>query len=259
MHYTIDSSWLPKDGNTLLEYEDALYPKLTGSYEKEQVTVAVSDGASESLLSGKWAEFLVRLCCKKSSCFENFEIFMNRSCRGWKLWLKSHIKMRERSLKPIQWYEEPGLNSGAFASLLCLKLNDRNDVETHWDAIALGDSCLFQVRDNALITSFPIASSSLFNNRPYLLSSNPANNTYVLKHAKRLTGKWKKNDSFFLMTDALAAWFLKQAEDGESPWFSILDSNTAKYEQPLGELVKYLRERGTIRNDDVSVIRLDLR
>ena len=259
MNYIIDSNWLPKEGNTLLEYEDALYPKLTGSYEKEQVTVAVSDGASESMLSGKWAEFLVRLSCKKSSCFENFDRFINRSCRGWKLWLKSHIETRERNSKPIQWYEEPGLNTGAFASLLCLKLINENDNETNWDAIALGDSCLFQVRDNELITSFPIASSSQFDNRPYLLSSNPTNNTHVSKHAKRLTGQWKKNDSFFLMTDALAAWFLKQVEDGETPWISILDSDTAKYVQPLGELVKYLRERGTIRNDDVSVIRLDLR
>ena len=259
MHYHIDSSWLPKEGNTLLEYEDALYPKITGSYEKELVTVAISDGASESMLSGKWAEFLVRLGCKKSSCFENFDVFINRSCRGWKLWLKSHIKTRARNSKPIQWYEEPGLNTGAFASLLCLKLDTKNDAETNWEAIALGDSCLFQIRDNELITSFPIVSSNQFDNRPYLLSSNPAHNTYVSAHAKRLTGQWKKNDSFFLMTDALAAWFLKQVEDNETPWISILDSTTSNSVQPLGELVKYLRERGTIRNDDVSVIRLDLR
>jgi len=259
MNYIIDSSWLPKEGNTLLEYEDALYPKITGSFENENVTVAVSDGASESLLSGKWAEFLVRLSCKKSSCLENLDVFINRSCRGWRLWLKSYIKTRERNSKPIQWYEEPGLNAGAFASLLCLNLHDENEDGTNWDAIALGDSCLFQVRDSELITSFPIASSSQFDNRPYLLSSNPINNTHVLKHAKRLTGQWKKNDSFFLMTDALAAWFIKQVEDGETPWISILDSATAKYVQPLRELVKYLRERGTIRNDDVSVIRLDLR
>lgn len=259
MHYTIDSSWLPKEGNTLLEYEDALSPKIRGSYETEQVTIAVSDGASESLLSGEWADFLVRLCCKRSSCFENFYGFITCACRGWKLWLKSYIKTRERNSLPIQWYEEPGLNAGAFASLLCLRLYTKNNDETNWDAIALGDSCLFQVRDNELITSFPIASSSQFDNRPYLLSSNPSNNTDVSKHTQRFTGQWKKNDSFFLMTDALAAWFLKQVEDGETPWISILDSVTAKNSQPLEGLVKYLRERGTIRNDDVSVIRLDLR
>jgi len=255
----IDSSWLPKEGNTLLEYEDAFYPKLTGSYEKEQVTVAVSDGASESMLSGKWAEFLVRLSCKKGSCIVNFDVFINRSCRGWKLWLKSYIKTRKRNFKPILWYEEPGLIAGAFASLLCLNLHNENDHNSNWDAIALGDSCLFQVRDNELITSFPIANSSQFDSRPYLLSSNPTNNTHVSKHVKRLSGQWQKNDSFFLMTDALAAWFLKQVEDGETPWISILDSGTTNYVQPLGELVKYLRERGAIRNDDVSVIRLDLR
>lgn len=259
MNYIIDSGWLPKEGNTLLEYEDALFPKLTGSYEKEQVTVAVSDGATESLLSGKWAEFLVRLCCKQSNYFINFDVLKNRSCRGWKLWLRSYIKTRERDLKPIQWYEEPGLKAGAFASLLSLKLHSENVDTIIWEAIALGDSCLFLVRDNELITSFPITSSSQFDNRPYLLSSNPANNTHVLKHVKRLTGQGKKNDSFFLITDALAAWFLMQVEAGETPWISILDSATTKYVQPLGELVKYLRERGNIRNDDVSVIRLDLR
>lgn len=259
MNYIINSSWLPKEGNSIHEYEDAFYPKLTGSYETEQLTVAVSDGASESLLSGKWAEFLVRLCCKRSICFKDFDLFINRACRGWKLWLKLYLKMRERSIRPIQWYEEPGLNAGAFASLLCLKLDKENDTETNWEAIALGDCCLFHIRDNELISSFPIASSSEFSNRPYLLSSNPANNINSSKHIKRLTGRWQKNDSFFLMTDALAAWFLKQVEDGETPWISILDSATARYVQPLSELVMYLRERGTIRNDDVSVIRLDLR
>jgi hypothetical protein len=255
MNYTIDSSWLPKEGNTLLEYEDALYPKITGSFEKEYVTVAVSDGASESMLSGKWAELLVRLCCKKDYCLENFNLFLNRSYRGWELWKRAYITTRIRDYKPIQWYEEPGLNKGAFASLLCLKLDNNNK----WNAIALGDSCLFQVRDNTVITSFPIASSNQFGNRPYLLSSNPTNNTDVLKYLKKIAGQWKKNDSFFLMTDALAAWFLKQLEDGETPWISILDADTEEYEQPLGKLVQYLRKRGTIQNDDVSVIRLDLR
>ena len=259
MNYTINSSWLPKDGNSPFEYEDALYPKTTGSYTKKHVTAAVSDGASESMLSGKWAEFLVRSCCGKSYCFDNFAYFIKRSCRGWRLWKKTYVNTRKNNSLPIQWYEEPGLLAGAFASFLCLKLDDQEHGAANWAAVALGDSCLFQIRDNAVITSFPITGSGQFDNRPYLLSSNPANNKHILKHTKKTTGHWQKNDTFFLMTDALAAWFLKQAEDGETPWISILDPDAEKYAQSPAELVKYLRERGTIRNDDVSVIRLDLR
>lgn len=256
MNYTINSGWLQKKGYSPLEYEDALYPKTTGSFEKKHVTVAVSDGASESMLSGKWAEFLVRSCCKKKYCFESINHFIDRAYRGWDLWKNLYISKRKNDSIPIQWYEEQGLNAGAFASFLCLKLvND----QANWDAVALGDSCLFQIRDNVMITSFPITGSSQFDNRPYLLSSNPTNNKYILKHIKKLSGHWQKNDTFFLMTDALAAWFLKQVEDGETPWISILDPTAERYAQPLEELVKYLRERGAIRNDDVSVIRLDLR
>ena len=261
MNYAINSAWLPKKGNKLTEYEDALYPKESGLYnEKQTVTIAVSDGASESLLSGQWAELLVRLCCKDSSIFENLDLFIKKACRGWKLWLKCYLRTRERNFKPIKWFEEPGLASGAFASLICMKAADGNDVDKNqWEAISLGDSCLFQVREDKMIISFPVSSSSEFNNRPYLLASNPQKNSRIMMHAQKITGKWKKNDTFFLMTDALAAWFLKQVEDGETPWISILDSETTRYEDSLKELVESLRERGAIRNDDVSVIRLDLR
>lgn len=202
MNYTINSSWLQKKGYSPLEYEDALYPETMGSYNKKHVTVAVSDGASESMLSGKWAEFLVRSCCKKNYCFDNISHFIDRAYRGWNLWKSLYISKRKNNSIPIQWYEEEGLNAGAFASLLCLKLVSD---QSNWDAVALGDSCLFQIRDNVLITSFPITGSSQFNNRPYLLSSNPTNNKHILKHVKKLSGHWQKNDTFFLMTDALAA------------------------------------------------------
>jgi hypothetical protein len=59
----ISTFWLPKRGSSLQEYEDAFWvgPNSDGEGEIRQrfLRVAVADGASESMLAGRWANRLV--------------------------------------------------------------------------------------------------------------------------------------------------------------------------------------------------------
>ncbi len=124
-----------------------------------------------------------------------------------------------------------------------------------WVAVALGDSCLFQVRDNKLIHCFPVSSSAEFTNSPPLVSSNLSPNQY--KRAVKKEDDWQKGDKFYLMTDALACWFLHQCEKKNitSELLNNLDSQT---DEQFKAWISQLRDNKEIRNDDVTLICIDI-
>jgi len=56
---------------------------------------------------------------------------------------------------PIQWFEEPGLAKGAHATIIAVEFLDGEDETLPlWRAVAVGDSCLFQVRKERLCFAF---------------------------------------------------------------------------------------------------------
>ena len=131
--------------------------------------------------------------------------------------------------KPLPWYAEQKLSSAAFASLLGLELEkncSESRTERVWQATAVGDSCLVQVRGDEIIKAFPVTESSSFTNRPNLMASLSVLNgsdTYMVQSE---AGTWGFDDTFFLMTDALACWFLKEREIGKQPWNLLRDLGT---------------------------------
>src|SRR6266513_307758 len=72
---------------------------------------------------------------------------------------------QEVAAKPLPWYAEEKMRSGAFSSLAGLTLHGPAAEETGdgaggaWESFAVGDSCLFQVRADELIVAFPLGSS----------------------------------------------------------------------------------------------------
>jgi hypothetical protein len=69
-----------------------------------------------------------------------------------------------------------------------------------------------------------------------------------------MDGTWQRGDSFYLMTDALACWFLRGVEREEDPC-ATLDELAGKEEpDPFGSLIAELRASGSIRNDDVTLL-----
>ncbi len=170
----------------------------------------------------------------------------------------------------MPWYAEEKVKSGAFSTLLGLELEGIHiyrklmDLEKtarsgKWYAITLGDSCLFQIRDNQLIKSFPIEKSSEFNNSPILLSSNLQKNLTVLSSVITSEGSWKKDDEFFIGTDAFSAWFLSEIEHNHSPWVEFYDViNDINPADKFKSWVISKRDSGILKNDDTTVIFLKL-
>ncbi|HML20768.1 MAG TPA: protein phosphatase 2C domain-containing protein [Aggregatilinea sp.] len=244
--------WLPKTGNTAEEYEDAFYPNRDGDYGGTQLRFAVADGASEGMLSGQWAQILVRAYCRAINTSQMPDL-LARALPSWRDWKQHYLDLRERQGRPVMWFEEPGLEKGAFSTLLGLTLRDGDD--PGWNATALGDSCMFQVRAGALVTAMPIDDAEAFGSRPFLIASNPARNNGLLERVHYATGDWQPGDRFYLMTDALAHWFVRECEAGATPWTAIL---AAEDPDAFDAWTATLKREHQIRNDDITLLCLEV-
>jgi protein phosphatase 2C-like protein len=233
---------LHKDGNQPDEYEDACagQPKV-GRF-------AVADGASESSFASLWAKLLV----------EGFIAARGRTTLNWLLPLQKRWAEAVDHLE-LDWFGEEKREQGAFATFLGLILQKPQGAEGRWRAVAVGDCCLFQVRQESVLASFPVQRAADFGNRPPLLCSRAVGGRDGLAQAKRAVGKWQKGDRFFLMTDALAQWFFQRHEQKRKPWDSLL--RRLAEPNPTAAMkgyVEQLRSRKEMTNDDVTLLLIDL-
>ena len=254
MRCIVSSFWLPRDGSPVEHYEDAYFPKRTGTRTTPRLRLAVADGASESMLSGLWAQTLVRTWCRSRR--RGMADVMASAMSGWDATLVAYRRGREAEQRPIEWFEQPGLDRGAHATLLGVELSRPPGGEGRWSAVSLGDSCLFQVRDDQLITAFPLADAAAFCNTPKLVPSHARHLGRVVAHLDRAEGTWRPGDVLFLATDALAAWFLSGAAEGTAPWRALAgigcDDSAAFADWAAGQ-----RAAGDLRNDDLTLVRVE--
>jgi hypothetical protein len=257
--------WVPKRGSSLEEYEDAVWTGPDGNSSGElrapSLSMAIADGASESMLAGKWARRLVEVFGTNRSTRTRaaFLSAYRAAAGGWGDEVVEYTKQRERRSFPIQWYEEPGLAKGAHATILAAEFRDgRNGRAASWSATALGDTCLFQVRDEQLYASFPLSDASSFTYQPPLLGSRSVDEAVLRRHVKVMTCDWESGDSFYLMTDALAAWFLRANESGDRPWEPLRDMDTVDAELDFGDWVEQQRDLNNLNNDDTTLVRIDM-
>lgn len=241
-----------KAGNEPHDYEDAFAPKLNGQIQSDSISVAVSDGAGETSFAREWAKMLARAYVRER--FTNIETLRNETDILAKRW---HTFVNRR---PLPWFAEEKVRLGAFATLLgvqCGSSSSGSHESGQCSAIAIGDSCLFQVRNDALVSSFPLQHSTEFGNNPILLSSNPARNSQVWANVRLQSAEWKIGDAFFLATDALACWFLSEHERKERPWNILLgfteDSNPYELFKAWADKLRLSSE---MKNDDVTLLML---
>jgi hypothetical protein len=168
-----------------------------------------------------------------------------------------HTKVQRR---PLPWYAEEKVRSGAFAALVGLVLVDSAESggPGQWRAIALGDSCLVHMRDETILARFPLQDAASFTNRPHLLSSRSTYNESAAKHLVTTGDGWCSGDTFYLMTDALAHWFLSEVEAGRQPWALLRDLDTKDQPKSFADFVADLRRTKSMRNDDVTLLRVEI-
>lgn len=257
----IDTFWLPKAGLTDAEYEDAAANSVSDeltvelSPEIDDVKVTVADGATESLLSGSWAKALSHSVATEQLRHRHWPDAIKSAIQDWPAYLNSYREDRILRNKPVAWYEEPGLERGAEATLAALRLrNPRSGRPGCWWSMAVGDATLFQIRGETCNRAFPMRRSCDFNTAPDLIRSLDHESSFK-KRLKKTKGDWQPDDLFFLCTDALAAWFLERLEDEDQPWSIWRDFGSSDC-QTFPSWVDNERACGRLKNDDVTLVRV---
>jgi hypothetical protein len=268
---------VPKAGNRIEECEDA--KRVWSPPEQRQdrhghtvvpLYAAVSDGASESLLAGAWAgrlvEDVVESMALGDEWWEDVDgfvcDFMRRSGERWDTYLELYQADRAARGRPITWYEQPGLDKGAFATVVGTEvratLPGDGSVEWSWHAFALGDSCLFHLREGSVLRAFPVDSVDGFGITPQLLGSRNHDTALVAERLSTAHGTLTPGDEVLLASDALAAWLLSPRHEQSAPGMQL--AKLAELgEESFGEWVNDQRARRLMRNDDVTLIRLRVR
>jgi hypothetical protein len=245
--------WLPRRGNSPAEYEDAsAADDASGRY-------AVADGASEGCFTGLWARLLV-------------EDFARNADRGMEQWPTSLSAVQKRwdadvGGRKLAYHAESWVRQGAFAAFLGVALTPSGDGSCQWQAVAVGDTCLFHTRGAALLRAFPMEHSEQFGNAPRLVGARAAEEDVRTRCRFWLDGRSQPGDRLWLMTDALAQWCLAEGEAGGNPWAeleSLLSSarlpspvsgrGAGGEGGPFAEWIEGLRDRRRLRNDDATLL-----
>jgi len=252
MHIQTATHWLPKRGSAAGEYEDAFWPPSVRA-ESQLFRCAVADGATEASFSRQWARSLTEAWCHNRLAGETFLDDLAVLQTDWR-------RLFGDKVSQLSWYAEQKAQQGAFSSLIGLVVHEAPHPEAShgWEAIAIGDSNLFQVGDDELVAAFPLTRAEQFTSSPYLVSSNPGTaSPELLRHVALTSGELEANDTFYLMTDALACWFAGCVERGDRPWQrldALPDGEGA--DAAFRDFVTRLREQEDLHNDDVTLLRL---
>jgi hypothetical protein len=252
-----------KAGSIASEYEDAWSAPDGPASAAAGCTVAVADGASESMLAGAWAGMLARSVGALGGRELDAALFARVICGAaarWPRYLDRYTRRREKAGRPVAWYEEPKLERGAYAALVGVSFRRESGPVYSgggtWTAAALGDSCAFQVRGSRLVEAFPLDSAAQFDSTPPLAATRDPDPELIELRTATRKGTWLPGDVFYLATDAAAQWFLAQFEDGHCPWQQIDEVYDAPADWPAW--LEDLRAGRFIRNDDVTIVRCRL-
>lgn len=263
----------PKWGSTEAECEDAVFVLPSCSHDdmlRETVTAGVCDGATESALAKDWAHLLSRTAAEHALDRPDllaggaaFEEFASSAVAQWDPWLARYTQARVAQARPLKWYEHTKLAEGAYATLLTVRVDpdpglhhETAEPAWRWRAAALGDSCLFHLRDDRLVQAFPVEAAEDFGTVPDLFGSRNHDVALLARRTRFAEGRCGPGDRLLLMTDALAAWFLS-APDQDGAVGQLLEFAGPDDLDGFKDWLNGLRACGHLRNDDVAVVRID--
>lgn len=194
---------------------------------------AISDGASESFASRRWARTLVaRYAC-------------NPNVTG--AWIGDAIAAYDAGFdrETLSWSKQAAYDRGSFATLLgaCIQ-------EKYIQLMAIGDSLAVIEKDGNAVLTHPYKTPEEFAARPLLLSTLFGLNQNI--DPEQVTVRWpcKQTDCLrvYLMTDAIGAWLL------EAPVERLAVLRSISNGSDFVDMVESARVDGSMRRDDTTLM-----
>jgi hypothetical protein len=231
---------LTKLGQEASECEDFL------AADTQTCRFAVADGATEAFDARNWAERLAQHWVQRESTL---------TLEEFRQWVAAEGRELQDSWNGLNlsWYSEEKARAGSFAAFVGVELDLNFDLPS-WKAIALGDACLLHCRRGALIKGLPLSRSESFNTAPILVASDSSLHESSMTSVVIDAGSCESGDVLLLMSDAVASWYLQRLENGSSE-----DLFDTKCDEELNRFFDEERLAGRIRNDDLAIIRIEIK
>jgi hypothetical protein len=252
IHMQMVIFYAPKHGNDESEWEDGGAGFPGDPTLGHGPRFAVADGATQGFGSARWAQQLVA----------GF-VGADRAVRPPALsspalgeWFES---------MQVRWRHDPRLAGaselqlikleevGSLATFLGCEITGLDGSRPRWNAVALGDTVLFHVRDHRLVAQFPRIAAEDFGFNPDGVHTKPEAIAGMLDRLLVGMGELADGDLLYVATDAFAQWMVEAiGRDHRSLW-NVL----AQVDHPdtFRTLVADRRRAGEMNNDDVTLLR----
>lgn len=246
MFFEHQAFWLPKDVERSEEFQDAW------CVDQEHGVAAIADGVSSSLFSGSWAKILTKAVVEEPPYIDDMPALPE--------WLAEH---RAAWIEPIDesklaWHQKPKFQQGASTTLLWIEMYVADQAETgvagasQIYGYAIGDTCLFHVREDKVLRSFPLEKSEEFQKDPAVINSFDKQRDHLLQF-ETWESFCQQGDMLVLCTDAVASWAMAQMEAGTPPrWRSYWGKSQEDWQAE----VMQLRAEQQMRYDDATLLLL---
>lgn len=228
----MSSFGVPKLGNGNLEWEDA------AAHSEERGLFAVSDGAASAYRAQLWSYLLAAGFLDLDKVPGSDEVFFAWTSKMADVW------QRETAVSDsAPYYVRHAQERGSHATFLGVAVRS----DGGFDAIAVGDTCVFQISRGVVASAFPVTDPDAFGYSPDLLGTNGAQ----VPSVHRLRGRLDPGDVLVAATDATSEWLLRTAAAGDSSAARALTGPIDAAEQAVASA----QRTGDLRNDDVAVVR----
>ena len=237
-------SWsLPKNGLAVSENEDA------HGCSMKLGRFAVADGASEGWHSQAWAQHLVARFLEQSPEPASYPKWLQQA-------RETFSDSTEAEPTALSWYAATKQEEGAFATFVGLSLAQSSTGKIRWKGCAVGDACLFHLREGKAITLFPLQNAAEFDNQPTLIGSNDST---VTIEPDWNAGFAEAGDSLLLASDAVAAWLFTQLEQNQDLRPIVDELMASRGCENFTRVIRSLQSSQRLRNDDatLSIIQLN--
>jgi hypothetical protein len=246
---------LEKAGSTEGEWEDGAATDSGDLRRGRNPRFALADGATEAYDSIRWVAQLL-------------DSFMGSAdAAGPALDKESMLRWFEASQHTwtsapprfANFFEERKFAEGSFATLLGCEIRRVGPDRLAWDAVALGDTVLFHVRNRQLIEHFPRIGVDDFGLNPAGVHTHADALAGMMAELQITTGvhHLQPGDQMFFATDALAAWIISALRrDGQERVWRFFAG--ISHPNAFARFVADRRTEHSLKNDDVTLIRVDV-
>lgn len=213
----------------------------------------MADGATQTSFSGLWANFLVKHCAETRLSEYTFQNVVNKAQIEWQLSLKD---------LDLPWHAQEKVRLGAFSALAWLEIQyDPLHPSTAftWSALAVGDCCLFIAHNHTIYLSLPLQDPSEFNNSPVLIPSKSEKMDSIKKNVHTSRGSLMRGDQLILASDAISSWIMRKPVKDQREYLEMVKTvKNSRDDGSFSAWVNRLRKNGELRNDDTSLIFIEL-